>query len=103
MSIKTDEAGQASFTATHTADNTVTNASETLLAANTARKGFIIQNTHATEKVRIRLDGGVATTTNGLQLGPGASIEMTLPCSTAAITGIREGASDVTVHVVEFS
>lgn len=92
------------ITATHTADNTVTNASETILAANAARKGIIIQNTNAAENARIRLDGGVATTTTGLQLKPGASITLTPPTlPKGAITAIREGATDTTIHVVEFS
>lgn len=104
MSIKTDEAASYVPTATHTADNTVTSASETLLAANTSRKGCILQNTHATESVRVRLDGGTATTTSGMQLKAGATLALTTPtCPTNAITAIREGSSDVTVHVVEFA
>lgn len=97
-------ADSADITSTHTADNTVTNASETLLAANDARKGAIIQNTHGSENVRVRLDGGAATTTNGIQIRPGGLLTLSTPnCPKTAITGIREGSVDVTVHVVELT
>lgn len=97
-------AASTDITSTHTADNTVTNASETLLAANDNRKGCLIQNTHASENVRVRLDGGVATTTNGIQIRPGGLLSLSTPnCPKTAITGIREGSADVTVHVVELT
>lgn len=90
-------------TSTHTADNTVTNASETILAANTARKGFIIENVSA-NNVRVNLAGATATTTNGLRLAENQVLTMLDPfCPKGAITAIREGASDAVLHVVEFT
>lgn len=104
MSIKTDEASHYQPTATHTADNTVTNASETILAANSARKGLIIQNVDSSDNVRVNLAGATATVTNGIQLAPGQSITLMMPaCPTNAITAIREGSADTTVHVVEIA
>lgn len=97
-------ASSTDITATHSADNTVTNASETLIAANDNRKGLLIQNTHASENARIRLDGGVATTTSGMQLKAGATLSLMPPVLPKnAITAIREGAADTTIHVVEFT
>lgn len=91
-------------TVTHTADNIVTNASEVILAANTARKGMIIQNTDALNNVRVNLAGTDATTTNGIQIKPGQALTLTRPnCPTGAIKAIREGATDAVVHVVELT
>jgi hypothetical protein len=92
----------AAVTATHTADNTISNASESVLAANTSRVGFIIQNV-GTTNVRVNLAGSTATTTNGLQLTPGQVLQMFGKVPTGAITAIREGAADGTLHVVEFT
>lgn len=92
------------LTATHTADNTVTSASEVILAANAARKGFIIQNVDDTDNVRVRLAGSAATITNGLQIKPSGSLTMMDPgCYKGEIRAIREGAADTVVHVVEFT
>lgn len=103
--------GQAEFfgdyntaaVATPTADNTITNASETILAANANRRGFLVQNVHATENARVRVDGTDATTTTGIQLRPGQTLIMVKPnCPVTAIKAIREGSADTTLHVVEW-
>lgn len=98
--LRVTDAG--SCTAAHSADNSITNASETILAANTSRIGFIIQNV-GTTNARVNLAGATATTTNGLQITPGQVIQMFGRVPTNAITAIREGASDATLHVVEFT
>lgn len=89
-------------TATSTADNTVTNASEEVLAANANRKAAIIQVVSG-GNARVRLDGGTATTSNGVQLiSGGPALVVSMPyCPTGAITAIREGGTDAVVHVTE--
>lgn len=99
VSIATDT---TAGTATSSADNTVTNASETILASNANRKSAIIQVVSG-GNLRVRLDGSAATTSNGIQLiagGPALIINMPY-CPTGNITAIREGSVDGVVHVTE--
>lgn len=99
-------ASGTALTATHTSDNTVTNSSEALLASNGSRKGFVIQNTHTSEYLRIKI-AGTPTATDGLQVAPGESFAMMSTPNwgvpTGAINGIRQGSNDVTVSVIEFT
>lgn len=99
VSVATDT---SAGTATSTADNTVTNASETVLAANANRKAAIIQVVSG-GNARVRLDGGTATTSNGIQLAAGGPpLVISMPyCPQGAITAIREGSTDAVVHVTE--
>lgn len=89
-------------TATSTADNTVTNASEAILAANANRKGAVIQVVSG-GNARVRLDGGTAAPGNGTQLTAGGpALVLSMPfCPQGAITAIREGGSDAVIHVTE--
>lgn len=91
----------ATAAATHTAEASVTGTASTILAAKSNRKGFIVQNTGGFN-IRVRIDGGVATATNGIQLAPGQVLQMIAPfVSTSALSAIREGGSSSTVVVVE--
>lgn len=84
----------------HTADNTVTT-DESILAANANRKAFVIQNTGAVD-ARLRLDGGVATATLGVQLVAGATLILSQPeCGVAAVHAISETGVATTFAVAE--
>lgn len=83
---------------TTTADQTVGAVQSTIAAANTSRKNIIVQNTHASNNIRVGI--GTVTATRGLQLQPGMSATFV---TTAAIVAIREGAADGTVAVVEMT
>ena len=98
----TSSSAATTGTATATADNTVTNVSETILASNASRKAAIIQVVSG-GNLRVRLDGGVATASNGTQLTAGGPplVISTPYIVTGAITGIREGGTDSVVHVTE--
>lgn len=86
------------------ADNDVT-AAETVIAANAARKGFLVQNVEAdgAQVARITWDGSTPTATLGTQLRPGAAVYMESPfCGVAAVQAIAESGT-VTLHVTEFA
>lgn len=88
----------AAFT---TAKKTVTNASGTLLAANTARKYLFIQNQSATGVIYIKCDGATAVAdATGIQLQPGDVYEPAVP-PTGLIAAIGSIASNPDVHVIE--
>lgn len=71
-----------------------------ILAANSARKGFIVQNTGA-NAIRVSI-GSNATTTHGIQLAAGASMAMSAPyCPVGVIKAIREGANSSTCAAIE--
>jgi hypothetical protein len=102
-SWKVTQATNTAGVATHTADNTVTNASEAILAANVDRKAAIIQVVSG-GNARVAI-GVTATTTLGVQLAAGGPpLILQAPfCPTVAINAIREGASDAVIQVVEIA
>lgn len=80
---------------------TVTNASTTIIAANALRRYLLIQNNDASGDVYLRLDGGVATTATGIKLKPGESLELQGFVPTGGITAIGSIASNANVVGVE--
>lgn len=89
-------------TATHTADQTVGAAASTILAANVGRRSAIIQNVHATVSVRVTVDGQTPTSSLGILLAAGQSLELQSPgAPKSAVKAIRVGGSDGTVAVLE--
>jgi hypothetical protein len=89
-------------TATTNDDVTVdsTSGGVQILASNSSRKGFIVQNTGA-NNIRVSI-GNNPTTTHGIQLAAGASLAMSAPnCPTGAIKAIREGGSNSTCAAIE--
>ena len=78
-----------------------------LAAATTGKTRTVlrIQNTHATQKLWIREDGGTAAATAGgahLMLGPGQGWDWAYSVPQGVITGISDGAATiVAVLVVE--
>lgn len=74
------------------AETAVTNVAAQILAANTARKKYIVQNTGAAN-IRVGITGVTATT--GFRLVAGGSMVIEMPnCPTNAIFAIREGATN---------
>lgn len=101
LAVAVESTTAQSGTATHTADATVAGTATDVLAANTSRKGAIIQNTHASANARVRIGADAAAAT-GVQLGPGQSLTLKEPhCPTARVSAIREGSTSVTIAVVE--
>lgn len=87
-------------TLTNPTDITVNDVSASILAANTSRVSFMVQNTGA-ETIRVGI-GITPTSTRGIQLKAGATLTMDSPFPiTSAINAIREGSSNSTVSVVE--
>lgn len=83
------------------AQKTVTNASTQMLAANAARAYLLIQNNDTSGIIYVNLTGAAATTSNGVKLGPGASLEIAGKCPNAAITAIGSLATQSNVIAVE--
>ena len=81
-------------------NNTVTNASAVLVAANTARKYLLIQNNSNTGNIYVRF-GVAATVATGIAISPGGAYEMSDVQSTQAIHAIGDIASNANVTVVE--
>ncbi len=78
----------------------VTNASQTLLAANAARQYLCVQNNDGVGIVYVNLAGAAATAANSIRLDPGDSYEpATVPVG--AITVIGSLAANGNVVVVE--
>lgn len=80
---------------------TVTTASATLLAANTARRYLLIQNKDAAGDIYIRLDGVAATVDNGLKIEAGGALELDNFVATGEITAIGSIASNANVIAIE--
>lgn len=84
---------------------TVSTSAVQIAAANSQRRKVTIQNVHATGVMRVGLVGVTATT--GLRVIAGA--EMTLvgdgsgACPTQALYAIRDGGTDATACVAEFT
>lgn len=81
---------------TTAADQTVGAASSEIAAENASRRRVHVQNTHATETIRV--GPGTVTASRGIQLQPGMSATFE---TSAAINAIRQGATNATVAVVE--
>jgi hypothetical protein len=80
---------------------TVTNASAQLLAANPARRYFLIQNNDASGDVYVTLDGTAATTAKGIKIAAGGSYECQNFNASGAIFAIGSIASNANVVTVE--
>lgn len=80
---------------------TVTNASAQLLAANPARRYFLIQNNDASGDVYVTLDGTAATTAKGIKIAAGGSYECQNFNPSGAIFAIGSIASNANVVTVE--
>jgi hypothetical protein len=80
------------------AETAVSNTAVSVLAANTARRKLILQNTGANA---VRIGIAAVTATTGMRLAAGAAIVFDMPnCPTNAIFSIRESA-DSTVLAQE--
>jgi len=80
---------------------TVTNASGQLLAARAGRRYLLIQNNDASGDVFVTLDGSAATTTNGVKIAAGGSLELAAYCPAGAVNAIGSLPSNASVIVVE--
>lgn len=86
---------------THTAGTVGTSSAE-LVAANATRQVCVIQNLHDTAKIYVRLDGGTASATTGIQIGPGNLLNVRAlgVITTVAINAISDTAA-TPVTIVE--
>lgn len=80
---------------------TVTSASTTMLAANTARKYLLVQNKDASGTIWLTWGGAAATQANGFRLGPGAVWEWDFNVPTGELRAIGDLASNANVLTVE--
>lgn len=74
-------------------------ASAQLVAANASRDYLLIQNTHATANIYVRVDGGAASNTTGVKIGPGGSYELASTVPIGAIMAISDTAATPVVIV----
>lgn len=79
----------------------LTNAVQTLLAANAARRAATLQNNDAVQVMRYTLDGSAPTATQGFRLQPGESVDLPSYACTGAVKAIMEAAT-ATANNVEF-
>lgn len=86
---------------THT-QASVTNAAQTIKAANAARRSLFVQNNSATAVLRLRVDGTAASATIGTRIQPGQGYEEPAYCATGAISAFMETA-DATANNVEIT
>ena len=82
--------------------NTVTTASEVLIDYSALGKCryMLIQNTHASNILYVRLDGATATAGNGIRINAGKAFELSLPEGTYLnkdITGIADASGTTTI------
>lgn len=81
---------------------TLTNAVQTIKAANTARRYLLVQNNDASLSMRLRLDGTDPTTDNGILLKAGESLELQGYAATGAVKAICTTAGTLSdVQVME--
>lgn len=81
---------------------TVTNVSAALLAANAARQYLLIQNNDTAGHIYVTLDGTPATLVNGVKLAAGGgALELSTVVPSGAINAIGSIASNANVLVVE--
>lgn len=83
------------------AQKTVTNASAQLLAANASRRYLLIQNKDASGDIYVTLDGTAATTTKGIKIAAGGSLEVANYCPSGEIFAIGSIASNANCVAVE--
>lgn len=98
VNVKGSVAPISAVTMTTTAP-TVTNASTTILAANTARKNLLIQNNDAAGIVYLNFT--TTATTAHLKLSPGQSLFLTGIVPVTAVRAIGSIASNANVVVIE--
>lgn len=79
---------------------TVTNASQALVAANTSRKFFFIQNNDAAGIIYVTF-GATSTTTLGVKLSPGQSWQITSNAPIGSVNLIGSIASNANVVYVD--
>lgn len=77
----------------------VTNADQTLIAANTARRWLLMQNNDSTSVLRVTVDGSAASATNGFRVQAGQTFEVPNFCVTGAIHAFMETASAETNNI----
>lgn len=78
---------------------TLDGSSDTILAANAARKGLIIANPIGNAQVSVDIAGGTVTLANGIPLMPGDTITITgSECPVGIITGIGTNTQKVVVY-----
>ena len=80
---------------------TVTNASGSMLAAKSNRRYLLIQNNDTLGNIFVRTDGTPATLVTGIKIGPGESLELTVYVPVGEITAIGDIASNANVLAVE--
>lgn len=80
---------------------TVTSASGSLIAANTARKYLLVQNKDTSGSIYVNFGGGAATEGNGILIGPGGAYELNANMSTQGIQAIGTIPSNANILVVE--
>lgn len=85
---------------THTA-KTVTSASASMVAANSARKYLLIENDSLTGTIYVNTAGAAATVANGITIGPGESFEFANFVPTGQIFAIGDIGSNPNILVVE--
>lgn len=90
--------GQGTFTNTA---KTVTTASASLVAANTARRYLEIQNKDAAGSIFVNVAGVAATTANGRKIGPGESWALLGYVPTGEVFAIGDAASNANIVVIE--
>lgn len=79
----------------------LTNAVQTLIAANSQRVYLLLQNNDASAYMRVTMDGNDPGAAAGFRIGPGDSLEIATNAPTGAIKAIMETAS-ATADNVEF-
>lgn len=80
--------------------SSVTNADNTIKAANAARKYLLVQNNSAAGVLRLTVDGAAATATRGIRIQPGGYYEPVGFVPSGAIRAFMETA-DATANNVE--
>lgn len=81
--------------------HTVTTTSSQLKAQATLRRYLLIQNRNATGIIYVMVNGLTATVADGIEIGPGGSLEFNTFVPIAAITAIGSIASNTNVIVLE--
>lgn len=105
--VRYDKAPTGNVAVTNTAgafvqsQKTVTSASAQVLAANAARRYLLIQNNDASGVIYVTLNGVAATTTNGIKIDAGGSLELQGYVPTGAINAIGSIASNANCVAVE--
>lgn len=99
QALNVNVAGSVSTAVFTTTTATVTNASSTILAANTSRKAVLIQNNDTAGNIFVNFT--TTATTSNLKISPGQSIYLSGTVPIDAIRAIGSIASNANVVVVE--